>query len=153
MDTLTRIKTLENELIHSKGPTIYELANSLNRSHSYLCRISSTTEELPFPLEIALPAMKLKKNYNLLRFMALECGFALVKVPKPVRTRGEETEMVSHYQTLAAETVRELLNFLANPERKGYEKVTGLLNGMVSESISVRLYIDKKASPQLELGI
>lgn len=153
MDNYTRIKTLENQLVHGKGLTIYELADKLHKSHSYLCRISSPTEDLPFPLEIALPAMKLKKDYNLLKYMALECGFALVKIPKISKSRKEENEMVSDYQSLAADTVKSLLEFLSHPDKNNYEKVNDKLQGIISESLAVKHYVDKKASPQLELGL
>jgi len=153
MDTLTRIKTLENELIHGKGKTIYELADMLGRTHSYLCRISSLTEELPFPLELALKAMKIKKNYSLLKYMAMDCGFALVKLPKPAKSKKDENDVAADYQKAVSEAVTAVLRFFEQPTEETHSVVSKKLLDATSEGLSVKKYCDKKADNQLELGL
>lgn len=153
MDTLTRIKTLENELIHGKGKTIYELADMLGRTHSYLCRISSLTEELPFPIELALKAMKIKKNYNLLKYIAMDCGFALVKLPKPANSKKDENDIAADYQKAVSEAVTAVLRFFEQPTAENHAIVSKKLLDATSEGLSVKKYCDKKADNQLELGL
>lgn len=84
MDYQTRLKIEQHKLVHGKGATVYKLADHLMKSHSYVCRISSMTEDVPFPAELEVPAMKFKKNFGVLRLKAWECGFALVKLPNMV---------------------------------------------------------------------
>ena len=153
MDFTTRIKTLENELVHGKGITVYELADKLNKSHNYLCRISSIFEELPFPLELAVPAMKLKKNYDLLKFIAQECGFAVVRFPRVTANKKDEVDMVSGYQKLGSEAIDAVLDFFANPSGDNYIAVCDLLREVASESISIQKYVEKKYDRQLSLEL
>jgi hypothetical protein len=153
MDLNSRIKIKEQELIHGKGLTIFELADKLNKSYSYLCRIASPTEELPFPLEIALPAMKLKKNYGLLELMAWECGFALVKLPKTAATKKDENELAASYQKAVSEAVSAVIHFFEESSNNNYKNVTEKIQTAVSESLTVKKYCDKKASKQLELAL
>jgi len=153
MDFTTRIKTLENELVHGKGITVYELADKLNKSHNYLCRISSIFEELPFPLELAIPAMKYKKNYDLLKFIAQECGFAVVRFPRVATKQGEEIDMVSAYQKLGSESIDAVLEFFANPSGETYAKACDLLRDVAAESISIEKYVEKKYDRQLSLDL
>jgi hypothetical protein len=153
MDVNTRIKIKEQELIHGKGITVFDLADKLNRSYSYLCRIASPTEELPFPIEIAVPAMKLKKNYGLLELMAWECGFAIVKLPKVAATKKDENELTAGYQKAVSEAVSAVIHFFENPSDKNYKHVTDRIQQAVSESLTVKKYCDKKASKQMELAL
>lgn len=153
MDFTTRIKTLENELVHGKGITVYELADNLNKSHNYLCRISSIFEELPFPIELAVPAMKLKKNYNLLKFIAQECGFAVVKFPRPVTKKGDEVDMVSGYQKLGSQAIDAVMTFFADPSGDNYIAACNLLREVACESISIEKYVEKKFDRQLSLDL
>jgi hypothetical protein len=153
MDLNTRIKTKEQELVHGKGMTIFELADKLNKSYSYLCRISSPTEELPFPIELAVPAMKLKKNFDLLKTMALECGFALVKLPKATGTKGEKTEIAADYQEALSKVVPLLLEFFTSTNEENFRKINSALEEIVAKSLGVKRYVNKIATAQLELDL
>lgn len=152
MDFQTRLKTEEHILIHGKGPTVYKLADHLMKSHSYICRISSLTEDVPFPAELLVPAMKFKKNYNVLKLMAWECGFALVKLPGRVKLDKREDHLISaDYQKAASEAVDSLLDVLNKLDEKSYAKFDKNFKKIVEKSLSIKKTIDKKASKQLEL--
>lgn len=153
MDLNTRLKIKEQQLIHGKGITIFQLADQLNRSYNYLCRISSPTEELPFPIEIAIPAMKIKKNYDLLREMALECGFMLVKLPSIRKSKKDETQMTAEYQMACSEAINAVIRFFENPTEANYQKATDGIMTATSEGLAVKKYCDKKASRQMELEL
>ena len=153
MDLNTRIKIKEQELIHGKGMTIYELADKLNKSYSYLCRISSPTEELPFPVELAVPAMKYKKNYDLLKTMALECGFALVKLPRTTGSKGERTDIAADYQESLSKVVPLLLDFFTSQNEESFRKILKALEEIVAKSLAVEKYVCKIAKGQLELDL
>ncbi|MBP8975078.1 MAG: hypothetical protein KBG83_00015 [Bacteroidetes bacterium] len=153
MDTNTAIKIKTQELIHGRGMTVYELADKVNRSYSYLCRIASPTEELPTPLEIILPAMKLKRNYDLLKFMSWECGFALVKLPKPAMSKKDENDLVADYQRAVTEAISALLNFLENPIEESYRIVEQKIVEATEQGIAAKKYCEKKSKQQLDMGI
>lgn len=151
MDFTSRIKIEEHKLIHGKGKTVYECADHVSRSYSYLCRIASPTEDQPFPIEVAVPLMKFKKDFALLETMAWECGFVLVKLPKAVMPKLEESEMIQSYQTTLSETISSLLNCVKNPSNKGREHCLNKLKETVKESLSIKKYVEKKCCNQEEL--
>ncbi len=157
MDINTRIKIETQKLIHGKGKgkpvTVFELAEKVNKSYSYLCRIASLNEELPTPIEVALPAMKIKKNYGLLKLMAVECGFALVKLPKPAKSKKEEAKMTQEYQKACNAAVGALIEFLEEPTEENHRKIEEAIINATSEGLAVKKYCDKKASKQLELPL
>jgi len=153
MDINSTIKLKVQELIHGRGMTVYELADKVNRSYSYLCRIASPTEELPTPLEIILPAMKLKKNYHLLEYMAWSCGFALVRLPKVAANKKDETELAAEYQTAVSDAVNALLKFFDNPTKQTYENVKQALIDATQQELTIKKYCEKKMRNQLELEL
>jgi hypothetical protein len=71
MDFQTRLKIKQHQLVHSGPANVYDLADKLCKSYNYICRISSLTEDVPFPSELEVPAMKIQKNYDLLQLKAL----------------------------------------------------------------------------------
>ena len=151
MDINTRVKIETQKLIHGKGITIFELAERINKSYSYLCRIASPTEELPTPIEVVLPAMKIRKNYGLLKLLAWECGFALVKLPRPAKSKKEEMKMTQEYQKACNDAVGALIEFLEEPTDENHQKVEEAVIQATREGLAVKKYCDKKASKQLEL--
>ena len=152
MDYQTRLKTEQHILTHGKGPTVYELADHLMKSHSYICRISSLTEDVPFPAELLVPAMKFKKNYNVLKLMAWECGFALVKLPKRVKLDKRDDHLISaDYQKTSSEAVTALLNVLENLDEESYKVFEQKFKTVIEKSLSIKKTIDKRATKQLEL--
>ncbi len=154
MDVNTRIKIEVQKLIHGgKRISVFELAERVNKSYSYLCRIASLNEELPTPIEVVLPAMKIKKNYELLKLLAYECGFALVKLPKANKSKKDETEIAAGYQKATTEALQAVLNFFENPSEANYQKAANSLMNATSEGIAVKKYCDKKNSKQLELDL
>lgn len=152
MDFQTRLKIKQHELVHGKGPTVYELADHLQKSHSYICRISSITEEVPFPSELLVPAMKFKKNYDLLQLLAWECGFALVKLPGKVALDKREDNLISaDYQKTSSIANNALLDVMAHLDEKSLKVFDESFKAIVEKSLSIKKTIDKRATKQLEL--
>lgn len=151
MDFFSRIKIEEHKLLHGKGKTVYECADHVNRSYSYLCRIASPTEDQPFPLEIAVPLMKFKKDFGVLEAIAWECGFVLVKLPRAIMPKMDESEMIQDYQHTINETVNALISCVKTPGSKPLEKCTAHLKETVTKSLSIKKYVEKKCTGQEEL--
>lgn len=151
VDLLTKLKMKEYDLVHTGKPDIFKSAEAVNKSYNYLCRISNLNEDLPFPIEIAVPLMKLKKNYKLLELIANECGFALVKLPRVATAKGEENEIVSEYQTEVSEAIRTLIKFFAEKDQGNGDQAEEKLNTVVKRSLSIVKYIKKVLKGQLSL--
>ncbi|HOV99260.1 MAG TPA: hypothetical protein PK595_06790 [Bacteroidota bacterium] len=153
MDRNSIIKLKVQELIHGKGATAYELADMVNKSYSYLCRIANPSEELPTPIEIVLPIMKFKKNYKLLEYMAWECGFTIVRLPRNAQNRKDETEMAANYQKAVSDAMQAVIEFFEVPNQNNYGIVSERLMRAIQESITMKKYCDKKSSNQMELSL
>lgn len=152
MDYQTRLKIKQHELVHGGKHNVYDLADHLCKSYNYICRISSLTEEVPFPSELEVPAMKHQKNYDILQLKAWECGFALVKLPGRVAAdKSEDHKMSADYQKAASTAVDALLDVLEHLDGASYEKFEEAFKQIVERSLSVKKSIDKKASRQLDL--
>ncbi len=152
MDFQTKLKIKQHELVHGKGKTVYDLAEHLCKSYSYLCRISSLSEDLPFPSELEVPAMKFKKNFDVLQLKAWECGFALIKLPGRVKMdKSEKNKMVADYQKTSNEAISALLDVLEEMTIASYHRFDKAFHNVVEKSLSVKKTIDKEANKQLEL--
>lgn len=152
MDLLSRIKIKENELVHGSKKTVYELADHVNKSHNYLCRISSVSEDLNFPIEIAVPLMQFTKNYDLLKLVSWECGYAPVKLPGKLKAaKKDENEMASDYQHATASACSLLIVFINNPSLENHNRLENALKNIVEESLKIKNYAAKKISRQEEL--
>ena len=152
MDFQTRLKIKQHELVHGKGATVYQLADHLMKSHSYVCRISSLHEEVPFPSELEVPAMKFKKNYDLLKLKAWECGFALIPMPKRIKYDRRENHLISaDYQKTSSEAVTALLDVLENLDAESYKAFEQKFKTVIEKSLSIKKTIDKRATKQMEL--
>jgi len=155
-DFLTALKLAQYELIHSRGRgpkdiTIFNLSAKLTRSYSYLCRISSLTEDLPFPSELEVPAMKIKNNFDILRLKAIECGFVLCKMPRTKTKKGDENIIISEYQVNYSETINALYKFFQEPTSDNFNHTIQLLNNILSETCEIKRWVEKKHSNQIEL--
>lgn len=150
MDFLSKIKIAENNLIHSRGKTIYECADHVQKTHSYLCRIASLNEELPFPIEIAVPLMKFKKNFELLKAISIECGFIPVKLPRGKTSRGDELRVINQYNQSCNLAITALMDFLENPCDENMNKVDACLIDVIQQSVAIKKLCEKKNSKQQE---
>lgn len=151
MDRRTRIKIAVNRLFLGKGKTIFESADHVNRSYNYLYRIANLNEDVPCPIEIAIPIMKFKNNFELLEAIAWECGFVVYKIPFAKIKKGDEQKMASDYQAATVHAVQALLKFVEEPNEARYDIVSNALKSVISESAGIKKYIDKKHSRQEEL--
>jgi len=160
MSFQSTFKIKQNELVHGKGrnsgknKTVYELADHVCKTHSYLCRISSLNEDLPFPSELLIPAMKFKQNFDCLQLMAWECGFAIVPLPKKVAMcKGDDNQMAADYQKSATDAVRALLDVIGDLSPETYQRFEKKFTHMVQDTLRVKKTIDKRATNQLELDL
>lgn len=156
MDQITRVKQETNLLIYGKsksklGNTLYEIADHVGKTSSYLSRIASLSEEVPFPIDLALKIMQLKKDTRFMSFLASEMDGVFVKLPKFKQSKQEESEMTINYQKAATEATSAFLDFIFNPNEAKLKECEEKLNKIIELSVNAKIYIKKKASNQLEL--
>lgn len=82
--SLPNLKELARNLFLSGRFNVEELAKLLGVSSNYLYRIGIYEKghngfKVRIPLEIILPAMQAQHDFSLLKYMANECGFVLIK--------------------------------------------------------------------------
>jgi hypothetical protein len=151
MDFASDLKIEHHKLIHGGRLNVYELADAVARSHSYLCRISSPTEDVPFPSDLEDRVMDLQKNYGALQLKAQRHGFVLVKIPNSKMSKGDENELVTNYHKAAASAFNDLSNFVKQPDQKQLKKLLESLDTIIAESVGVSKWATKKASKQMEM--
>lgn len=149
------IKELQYELIHTpaKGVSVDDLAKHCLKSKNYLYRISSPTEDLPFPLEIAHEAQRLKKNVKLYQYLVNDLGYALYKLPAGTQiSKKDENSMAAEYGNAASCAYSSLTELLQNPTSKElYKRFNDAITKIINQSVSVKKYCDKKVQKQMEL--
>lgn len=151
MDFTTDLKIEHNKLIHNGRLKPYELADLVARSHNYLCRISSLTEDVPFPSDLEDRIMDLQRYYGPLELKARRHGFALVKLPRVKMSKGEENELANEYQHASADAVKNLIEFIKHPDPKSYKALINSMDSVIEKSIGLSKWAAKKASKQLEM--
>ena len=156
MNYISVIKIKLNELVFGKSRTKkevtpYDLAELVGKSYNYLWKICSMTEDHNFPLEFVVPMMKAKCNYDVLEQMAHACGFALVKLPSSKISKGDENDMVREMQETANKVVSAFLDYCKSEKRDHYLQVIDAIMVDVQWKLSVKKYVEKKASGQEEI--
>jgi len=151
MDFASDLKIQHHALIHGGRLNVYQLADAVGRSHSYLCRISSPTEDVPFPSDLEDMIMDLQKNYEPLHLKAARHGFVLVKIPNTKMSKGDENELVTDYHNAAAKAFNDLSDFVKEPDQKQLKKLLESLNLIIGKSAGISKWAKKKASKQLEI--
>jgi hypothetical protein len=156
MDRVTRLKQEIHLLIYGKsktkeGTALYDLADHVGKTSSYLSRIANLNEEVPLPIEIALKIMQLKKRYGIIQFMASELGGVFIKLPKFKTKKHDENDMGSDYQKTAAEAVSAFIDFLYEPTKNNYLTCEKKLNKIIESSMGAKIFVQRKATNQEEL--
>lgn len=156
MDKLSVLKNHLHVLVHSKskskkGETLYEIADHVGKTSGYISQIADLNRENPFPIEIALKTMQLKKQYNVIKYMATELNGVFVKLPKFKLTKKDEQEISANYQKVAAAAVSSFIKFLFEPNVETFKECEENLSKMIEASVSARMYVKKIASNQMEL--
>jgi len=147
------IKELQYELIHTpaKGVSVDDLAKHCLKSKNYLYRISSPTEDLPFPLEIAHEAQRLKKNVKLYQYLVNDLGYGMFKLPGTAMSKKDENSMAAEYGSAASCAVKSLMEYIHTPTEQTHKKLSEAFSDLINNTVSVKKYCDKKASKQMEL--
>lgn len=147
------IKELEYELVHmpAKGVSIDDLAKHVLKSKNYLYRISSPTEDLPFPIEIAHEVQRLKKNVKLYQYLLADLGYGMFKLPGTAMSKKDENSMAADYGSAASCAVKSLMEFIQNPTNETHKKLAEAFSELINNTVSVKKYCDKKVSKQMEL--
>jgi hypothetical protein len=156
MNYISVIKIKLNELVFGrskskKDVTPYDCAEIVGKSYNYLWKICSMSEDHPFPMEYLVPLMKAKNNFDVLEQMARECGFVVVKLPKGKMARGEENEMVHEMQIAANKVVAAFMDFIKSGREEHSIQVIDLIMKDIQTKLSVKKYVEKRASRQEDL--
>lgn len=156
MNYISDVKIKLNQLIFAKGRTkkdvtAYDCAEIVGKSYNYLWKICSPTEDHPFPLEFVVPLMRAKNNYDVLELMAHTCGFALVKLPRVGIAKQDQNEMVEEMQLTANKVVGAFMDFFKSGSKDHYMQVIDCIMVDVQTKLSVKKYVEKKVTGQIEL--
>jgi hypothetical protein len=87
----------------------------LTRSALYRYGLPVETTGLDIPMRKLAPIMKAAGDYRLLRKLAAECGYLLVREPKTPRTRLDSVQLVGLLQKCASDAVQKTLEFFEKP--------------------------------------
>lgn len=156
MDFTTRIKIAANKLIFGKSKKqvdAYDCADHVNRSYNYLWKIADLNSEHPIPLEVIIPIMKLKNNYELLELIAWECGGVFVKLPKVRTNKSDDYDVASDFTHATSEAMSALNKVIKHPTQRHLEECLEALRKCTSESVSTHNYIQKNKSKQFEMPL
>lgn len=147
------VKELVYELIHvpTRNVSIDDLAKHIMKSKNYLYRISSPTEDLPFPIEIAHEAQRLKKNVKLYQYLLADLGYGMFKLPGTAMCKKDENSMAADYGSAASCAVKSLMEFIQTPTNATHKKLQEAFSELINNTVSVQKYCDKKVSKQMEL--
>jgi hypothetical protein len=158
MHFVTDIKIAANKLIFGRGKgkknyDPYECADHVNRSYNYLWKICDINTDHPIPLEIIVPLMNLKNNYELLELVCWACGDVFIKLPKGQIKKGDGLDIAADYSVLASEVSALVTRAFQDSDSEIMTECLNKLKTMTSETVSMHKTIEKKASKQLSLEL
>ena len=96
-----------------------------------------------FYLESLLPLMHLTKDYTILRHLANQCGFLLVKVPKWRESKRDELTLQQEYNEKTLASLQALKTFFEAPTKQSLQEVQDKLFAVMEEAASVSSYCKK----------
>ncbi|GAB4287126.1 MAG: hypothetical protein Kow0098_03220 [Ignavibacteriaceae bacterium] len=136
--------------------TIQEIAEECGVSDSTIYRWNKDEDSTSFA---DLPCRRLRQfmeatgSLAVLDYFERKFNRIALSLPKAAMSRLEEGELVDDYQSSTIDAVKALRKFLSKPTQKNFEIVEDALREVMSKSMSVKKYCDKKASGQMELSL
>ena len=125
--------------VHRSKKSVAQIADELGISENYLYRLVSLSEDSPlnFPLHLAVPLMKSTKKYELLRYIAAECGFICSRVPRMPRNRLEESDLIYFYQNQGIRASEKLLKFVRHQTEENRKAAFVEIHKELEQSVGI----------------
>jgi len=150
---IQNFKSILYNTIHRNRKTIDQIADEIGVSSNSLYRYCIEGESgSEMPARRLVPLMKATGNYELLKHIAYLCGFVCIKMPKFIKVKTDEFEVINEYQEVTVKATRELKTFFDNPNTETYEKVSRALREVIEKSVSNQEYCKKAYKGQLEIN-
>ncbi len=158
MADFNTLKSFLYETVHRANKTVAELSDETGISTSYLYRACLPIEEkhgsgVKFPVDYLIPLMNATKNYSILNHIAKRCGFLLVKIPRFKNLKLDGIGMLNEYQEATTKAVRDMKEFLDNPNAINFQKVDESLRTVMERSVQSQKYCEKAVVGQIELDL
>jgi Na+/phosphate symporter len=146
-------KSILYNTIHRNKKGIEQIADEIGVSSNSLYRYCIEGESgSEMPARRLVPLMKATNNYELLKHIAYLCGFVCIKMPRFLKVKNDELELISDYQETTIRATRELRSFFDNPNAANYDKVSKALREVIEKSVTNQEYCKKTYSGQLEIN-
>lgn len=131
--------------IHRSKGSVDSIAcqTGINKNTLYRYALPADQSGLDIPLTKLVPLMNASQTFDILRIMALSCGFLLVKVPRSAQTRMDESEIVGNYQKVCHTAVEKLMAFFHLPTKVTLQGAIEGLNEAAAESIAIKKRCEK----------
>lgn len=139
--------------IHCRKGAVDAIATQTGIEKGTLYRYALPDDQsgLDIPMSKLIPIMNASKVYDLLRIMAVSCGFLAVRIPRTARSKRDESEIVHFYQKVCNEAVSKLLDFFENPSEQLLRAAVDALQDVAAESIAVQKNVEHHHQTDLEL--
>jgi len=149
---IQNFKTILYNTIHRNKKSIDQIADEIGVSSNSLYRYCIEGESgSEMPARRLVPLMKATENFELLKHLAYLCGFVCIKMPKYLKVKTDEFEVLNEYQQTTINATKELKSFFDNPISANYEKVSKALREVIEKSVTNQEYCKKTYSCQLEI--
>lgn len=136
----------------TENMSIDQLAELMNVERSSLYRaLNPYDDKANFPAKLLIPLMRNKKNVSILESMAYSFGYVLVKVPTGSFKKVDEMALITDFQYLCTEVVKQLLNYFNKDNGAEQQKSLVIdLNRVLKHTATIREYITRDVR-QIEL--
>lgn len=108
------------------------------------------TTGLDIPIRKLVPIMKAAGNYAILRRLAADCGYLLVREPRTPRNRMDSVQLIGKLQKCASEAVQKTVEFFEKPRVAAMSAAASALDDTACTAIGLKKTVLR--SNQLELA-
>ncbi len=131
---------------------INQLADELNVSKESLYRqLNPYDDKANFPAKLLNNLMRIKGDFSILNSLANRNGFILVKAPVGSYKKGDEQRMITEFQYICTQVVKQLLDhFHGEPTGTQTKNLIIDLNRTLKHTATIRAYVSKN-SKQMDL--
>lgn len=139
--------------VHSGKDSVERIAEAtgINRNTLYRYGLPIGANGLDIPLTKLIPIMRAAKRFDILKVVASQCGWLLVRVPRVPRSRRDQDVIVSGFQKVCAMVGQRLIEFFDRPSREAQKQACDGLMACVAEAIGIEKRIRNFYQLELEL--
>lgn len=136
---MKNLDVIVSETIRKYKGTMEELADKLGVKASTLYRLANPYDEATINSKHLIPLMEVTKNYEILKHIALRCGYVCVKLP---RVKSKRTEEIAEYQKRQALAIKAIVEFFE--EGGAAEQAINLIRDEIEYAAGFKLTIENQ---------